>query len=148
MINIIKASFYITLQREQIKKLNKEKDTSIETTEKVFDFVIRAKSKFNHWGLQARKEILRWFGWNFELKDKKLHINQYKWFISIKKLSSNIKSEKSPLELIRNSNSKRLTNEEKRKIWVWYLERESNPHSRSRGILSPLCLPIPPSRQM
>jgi len=34
--------------REQINKLNNEKDDSIETVEKVFDFVIKARSKFNH----------------------------------------------------------------------------------------------------
>jgi len=34
--------------REQIEKLNKKTDMSVETTEKVFDFVIRASSGFNH----------------------------------------------------------------------------------------------------
>lgn len=34
--------------REQINKLNSQKDESLEITEKVFNFVVQAKSKFNH----------------------------------------------------------------------------------------------------
>lgn len=87
--------------REQINKLNKEKDISLEVTEKVFNFVIQAWTWFNHWDLQTKKEILKWFGWNFGLKDWKLLIDEHKWFIPIKKLSSELKREKAPLELIK-----------------------------------------------
>ena len=57
--------------REQINKLNSEKDTSLEVTEKVFDFVISARTSFNHWDLQTKRDILRWFGWNWEILDWK-----------------------------------------------------------------------------
>jgi site-specific DNA recombinase len=112
--------------REQISKLNKHKDTSLKITEEVFDFVISAKTKFNHGDLQTKKEILRWFGWNFELKDKKLLIDQHKWFIPIKKLSSELKREKAPLELIKNSTTMGKSSANNRKISVWYSQRELN----------------------
>jgi len=106
--------------REQIEKLNKQKDTSLEITEKVFDFVIRAKSAFNHWNLQTRKEILRWLGWNFELKDWKLLISEYLWFIPIKKLSYELKRDKSSLELIKNGTTKVKSSTISSKFDVWY----------------------------
>ena len=112
--------------REQINKLNKEKDISLEVTEKVFNFVIQAWTWFNHWDLQTKKEILKWFGWNFGLKDWKLLIDEHKWFIPIKKLSSELKREKAPLELIKNSTVKGLTSAKKRKIWLWYSHGELN----------------------
>lgn len=113
--------------REQIDKLNKQKDTSLEVTEKVFDFVIQAWTSFNHWSLQTKKEILRWLCWNFWLKDWKLLIDEYKWFIPIKKLSSEIKREKNPLELIKNRTVKGLTSAKNSKIWLWYSQGELNP---------------------
>lgn len=82
----------------------------------MFDFVIQAWTSFNHWSLQTKKEILRWLGWNFWLKDWKLLIDEYKWFIPIKKLSSEIKREKHPLELIKNSTVKGLTSAKNTKI--------------------------------
>ena len=92
--------------REQINKLNSEKDTSLEVTEKVFDFVISARTSFNHWDLQTKKEVLRWFGWNWEIWDWKLLIKEHTWFKPIKKLSKELKREKNPLELIKNTTIK------------------------------------------
>ncbi len=119
----------INKYREQINKLNSEKDESIEETQKVFDFIIQAKSKFNHWSLQTKKEIVRSLGWNWELKDWKLYIEAFPWFKPIKELSKEIRQEKTLLKLIKNSTSKPITNAKNSKIPVWYSYGELNSSS-------------------
>jgi hypothetical protein len=38
----------IGIYREKLNKLNNEKDESIEDTERVFNFIVQARSYFNH----------------------------------------------------------------------------------------------------
>lgn len=112
--------------REQIGKLNKQKDTSLEVTEKVFDFVIWAKTAFHHGDLQTKKEVLRGFGWNWEIWDWKLLIQEHSWFQPIKQLSKELRWEKSSLELIKNSTKMVKSSAKNSKMCVWYSHGELN----------------------
>ncbi len=106
--------------KEQIDKLNKENDTSWKLTEDIFDFIIRARTKFNHWNLQTKKEIVISLGLNWVLNDWKLDIEAFPWFVPIKKLSIKIIHENPRLELIKNSTCKLNTSAKNSHISVWY----------------------------
>ena len=95
--------------KEQIEERNSKKNDSVEITEQVFDFAIQAVSKFNYWSLQEKKEILRGLGQNCTLLDWKFELEAFPWFIPIKKLSSNMRENKTRLELIKNSTVNGIT---------------------------------------
>lgn len=91
--------------REKLSKLWAEKDYSFDETEKLFDFITQARTHFNHWDLQTKKEIFRSLGLNWTLKDWKLHWIVYPWFEPIQKFTSENDMKNTPLELIKNSTS-------------------------------------------
>lgn len=109
----------INMCKERISRLNAENDTSIEDTERVFDFIVNARSRFNHWNLQTKKEIFRTIGLNWKLKDWKLHWDVFPWFEHVQKFTSKDMSKKGPLELIKKSNSTPNTDAQNSTILVW-----------------------------
>jgi hypothetical protein len=105
----------IEILREKLNKLNLEKDDSFDDTERLFNFIVEARTQFNHWSLQIKKEIFRALGLNWVLKDGMLHYTAFPWFKDI----AEWKKEIWRLELTENSTNKGNVNAKNdlKKIW-------------------------------
>lgn len=110
----------INQYKSKLWKLYSDKDESFESTEKLFEFISLAKTKFNHWDLQTKKEIFRSLGLNWTLKDWKLHWLAYPWVQPIQKFNSEENGKKSPLELIKKCTSKPTVDAKNSVFGVWY----------------------------
>ena len=70
--------------KEQLKNTEDRADKWLELTERTFTFATYARTKFINGDLQTKKEILKCFGLNPTIKDKKLLIEANKWFVEVK----------------------------------------------------------------
>jgi len=119
-INKRQLMIEIKRYREKINKLAAEKDNSLDETQEVFDFIIQARSQFNHWSLQTKKEIVRSLGLNRSLKDWKLHWIVFPRFQPIQEFTRGNKLKKAPLELLKNSVSSGTTDAKNTISHKWY----------------------------
>ena len=78
-----------------------------ELTENVFHFAKFASLAFQKGGDQLQKEIVFNFGWNHRLKDKKLFIDLYSWYLQLKKGEKEMMPDIKRLELNKNVDTKR-----------------------------------------
>lgn len=126
---IRKKHIHIDIQkyREQINKLNSDKDESLDTTEKAFNFIIKARALFNHWSLKDKKEILLWLGCNFQLLDGKVSFVLNPRLKPMELISEKLTQKKPPLELLKNSTSMGNTSTVLDKNSIWYSQGELNP---------------------
>ena len=118
---ITKKQIKTDINNYQVKldRLRADKDSSFEDTEKLFEFIVLARTKFNHWDLQTKKEVLRSMGLNWTLKDWKLHWIAYPWLQPIKKFNETYTSWKSPLELTKKGTSKGSAGAENTVFFKW-----------------------------
>lgn len=106
--------------REKINRLNDDKDTSYEDTEKVFDFIVQARTQFNHWSLQTKREIVRALGTSWSLEGGKLHSVAFPWFKPIQKFMDEIDWKSVSLENIKTSTVKGSVSAENVVLKKWY----------------------------
>ena len=91
----------IVILTQKVTQAQKRAHNWIQHTEKAFNFAHTAKSRFdNHkTTLEEKKSIFMSLGWNYELKDEKLFINQCKYLEPIAEKRKVVESEISRLEL-------------------------------------------------
>jgi tetratricopeptide (TPR) repeat protein len=96
--------------KDKLARLNLEHDESIDTTEQIFNFIIAARTHFNHWNLQTKKEICRSLGLNWKLEDWILHYDAFSWFQPIQEFNWKYCQKNSTLEPSeRGINTKKLS---------------------------------------
>lgn len=125
--------------KTQLKKVQDEKDNSIDYTEDTIDFIVNVRDKFNNWTLKNKKLIFSFLGENFILKDWVLTLELNPWLLPIQNKIWNIKREYRRLELNKKSSSKGKTKALNELITLWYPQLESNQHlTLRRGLFYPL----------
>ncbi len=75
----------ITRVKEALRDTETRAEKWLELTEKTFTFAAYARTAFLKGDLQSKKEILTSLGLNCVLKDKKLFIEAYEWFVALQK---------------------------------------------------------------
>lgn len=85
--------------KQQLRETEGRAETWLELTEKTFDFVTYAHSRFLTGGMQTKKEILSALGQNLTLKDGTLSIQANKWLEPIAKHYPALEAEYLRLEL-------------------------------------------------
>lgn len=140
---LIDDTEYLRQKKELQTRLNKLKeelgDTErraenwTELTERTFDFITYAAYHFNKETFEEKRKILRGFGSNFLIKDKKLEMLAQKWLVPIgdeyKTLEKEylaLEPEKMPLESGKSEAIEQIR-------LKWRRERDSNP----RGACAP-----------
>lgn len=91
--------------REKIERLNEAKDSSYDDTERVFDFIVNARTWFHHGSLQTKKEIFRALGLNWKLENGRLLWEAFPWLQPIHDFNRENMLKTTPLENIKNSTS-------------------------------------------
>lgn len=92
----------ITRLQENLRHTESRAEQWIELTEKTFKFSLYARKWFDEGDLHIKKEIFSALGQNFNIKDKKLYINQNEWLIPIEKSYPELKTRFESLELNKN----------------------------------------------
>lgn len=71
----------------------------LELTEKTFNFACHARHEFIKGLIDKKREIFSALGWNFSIKDQKIHITPNEWFVPIEKAYPALLAEYNRLEL-------------------------------------------------
>jgi hypothetical protein len=71
--------------KEKLRHIKDRAERRLELTEKTFNFATYARSAFINGGLELKKEILMFLGYNPQIKAGKLYLEIMEWFAPIKK---------------------------------------------------------------
>lgn len=88
----------ITILKAKIKEEENGARKTISETEDRFVHVNRLQEKFKRGTSDEKKSIFMSLGWNFTLKDKKVHIFKHEWILSIEKRRGSIQTTLDSLE--------------------------------------------------
>ena len=97
----------LTKQKIKLSETEDRAQKWTELTENVFHFAKNAILVFEKGGEQTQKDILFNLGWNHELKDRKLFLDIYSWYLVLKKGEKELLPDIEWLELNKNLDTKR-----------------------------------------
>lgn len=91
---------------ENLDDTKQRAENWLELTEKTFDFITYAAHHFEKTGFEEKRNILRGFGSNFYLKDKKLTMEPQKWLIPIAEHYKSLEAQYLSFEPAQNQSKK------------------------------------------
>lgn len=100
----------------------------LELTEKTFNFACYARKEFITGSLEKKREIYSALGWNFLVKDQKVHITPNEWFVPIEKAYPALEAEYNRLELDKTLDTATRNERLAQLILTWGAYRGSNPN--------------------
>lgn len=117
----------INNSKQKLENIDKNMEYRLDVTERLFDFVMVAKTKFNYWDIKIKRVIFSALGENFILKDWKLGIELHSWLKPIEINWWECKREYRRLEPIEKGIKFRETNALTGRFLLWYSYGELNP---------------------
>ncbi len=125
--------------KEELGDTHKRAENWLELTEKTFDFITYAAYHYNEGSFEEKRTILRGFGSNFFIKDKKLNMQAHEWLVPIDREYRQLENEYLSLEPEQKALQKGQSNNLDRIRLAWLGRKDSNP--RMTGS-EPVALPL------
>ncbi len=113
--------------KEEVGDTEKRAENWLELTEKTFDFITYAAHHFNEGGFEEKQRILRGFGSNFLVKDKRLVMEAQKWLVPIGDEYKTLEKEYLALEPEKTPLDKAKTERIESIRLYWRRDWDSNP---------------------
>ncbi len=113
--------------KEALHDTERRADKWLELTERVFDFATNARYIFNNGTDTERRDVFTALGGSLTLRDQRVHIELYPWFVPIKEKYPAIARSLRKVRTNQNASSKEKTDALTSASSQWLRGRDSNP---------------------